>query len=65
LVPVFSKVESTETRLSAKLEESLVVDDRSELTPAQMVESRLMSRLKEASLPVSHLQVRGLLRKRT
>lgn len=45
-------------------EESLVVDDRSNLTPAQMVETKLISRLKESSLPVSHLQMRGLVRNR-
>ncbi len=45
-------------------EESLVVDDRSNLTPAQMVENKLINRLKESSLPVSHLQMRGLVRNR-
>jgi len=45
-------------------EESLVVDDRSHLSPAQVVESRLMSRLRGCSLPVSHLQMRGLVRAR-
>lgn len=45
-------------------EESLVVDDRSHLTPAQIVENKLITRLKESSLPVSHLQMRGLLRNR-
>jgi hypothetical protein len=45
-------------------EESLVVDDRSHLTPAQMVENKLITRLKESSLPVSHLQMRGLVRNR-
>ncbi len=44
--------------------ESLVVDDRSHLTPAQIVETRLISRLKESSLPISHLQMRGLVRAR-
>jgi hypothetical protein len=45
-------------------EESLVVDDRSHLTPAQMVENKLINRLRESSLPVSHLQMRGLVRNR-
>jgi len=49
---------------SAPEEESLVIDDRSGLTPAQMVESKLMSLLQGATLPVSHLQMRGLLRGR-
>jgi len=53
------------TRISAPVpEESLVIDDRSELTPAQMVESKLVSLLQGATLPVSHLQMRGLLRGR-
>jgi hypothetical protein len=45
-------------------EESVVVDERNELTPAQAVENKLMALLKEAALPVSHLQMRGLLRSR-
>ena len=45
-------------------EEALVVDERSHLRPAQVVESKLTHMLKDASLPVSHLQVRGLLRSR-
>ncbi len=45
-------------------EESMVVDDRSHLTPAQVVENKLINRLKESSLPVSHLQMRGLVRNR-
>lgn len=49
---------------SALPEESLVIDDRSQLSPAQMVENKLIHRLKELSMPVSHLQMRGLVRKR-
>jgi len=45
-------------------EESLVVDDRCDLTPAQMVESKLTRVLGGSTLLVSHLQMRGLLRKR-
>ncbi|MGP0062737.1 MAG: hypothetical protein ACLQGP_03925 [Isosphaeraceae bacterium] len=45
-------------------EEILVVDDRAALRPAQVVESKLTRLLQEASLPVSHLQMRGLLRTR-
>ena len=45
-------------------EESMVVDDRSHLTPAQMVENKLINRLKSSSLPVSHLQMRGMVRNR-
>ena len=45
-------------------EESLVVDDRFGVSPAQMVESKLSMILKEATLPVSHLQMRTMLRSR-
>jgi hypothetical protein len=37
-------------------EESLVCDDRGELTPAQQVERKLVSLLRSAPLPVSQLQ---------
>jgi hypothetical protein len=58
-------VRSLPSRFAVSLpEESLVVDDRSSLTPAQMVENKLINRLKESSLPVSHLQMRGLVRNR-
>ncbi len=63
-----TSVSSTRTlpsRFAVSLpEESLVVDDRSHLSPAQMVENKLIHRLKESSLPVSHLQMRGLVRNR-
>jgi hypothetical protein len=45
-------------------DEVLVVDERWEVRPAQVVESKLTRLLKDASLPVSHLQMRGLLRNR-
>jgi hypothetical protein len=45
-------------------EEVLVVDDRAALRPAQVVETKLTRLLQEASLPVSHLQMRGMLRMR-
>jgi hypothetical protein len=44
--------------------EEVVIDDRAMLRPAQAVESKLARMLQEASLPVSHLQMRGLLRVR-
>jgi len=50
--------------VSAIDEETLVVDDRSSLSPAQMVETKLSRKLQETSLPVSHLQMRVLLRGR-
>ncbi len=45
-------------------EEVLVVDDRAALRPAQVVETKLTRLLQEASLPVSHLQMRAMLRTR-
>jgi len=45
-------------------EESLVIDERCELTPAQMVESKLTRVLGGSTLLVSHLQMRGLLLQR-
>lgn len=45
-------------------EEVLVVDDRATVRPAQVVETKLTRLLQEASLPVSHLQMKGLLRTR-
>ena len=45
-------------------DEVLVVDERARLRPAQWVESKLTRLLQEASMPVSHLQMRGLLKVR-
>jgi len=42
-------------------QEELVVDDRASVRPAQALESKLMTILQAASLPVSHLRMRGLL----
>ncbi len=44
--------------------EELIVDDRSGLSPAQMVEDKLTRILQDSSLPVSQLQTRSLLRAR-
>jgi hypothetical protein len=46
------------------VEEVLVVDDRAHLRPAQIVEGKLTRLLEYASIPVSHLSMRGLLRAR-
>jgi hypothetical protein len=45
-------------------QEEVVVDDRARLRPAQLVELKLTRMLQVTSLPVSHLQMRGLLRVR-
>jgi hypothetical protein len=53
------------SRICASTDETVAVDERSELTPSQAVENRLVALLREASLPVSHLQMRrGLMRGR-
>jgi hypothetical protein len=43
-------------------EESLVVDDRSAVTPARMVESKLEALLRGSSMPMSYLSTRRLVR---
>jgi hypothetical protein len=45
-------------------EESLVVDNRCDQSPAELVESKLTRMLGGAMLPISLLQTRGLLRQR-
>jgi len=45
-------------------EEAFIDDERSAMSAAQMVENKLTRILKDASLPVSHLQMRNLLRSR-
>jgi hypothetical protein len=49
---------------SRSQDEILVIDDRAYLRPAQLVESKLTKLLQDASVPVSHLQMRGLLKAR-
>lgn len=53
-----------ERRSPAPREEALVVDERSGLRPACVVESKLTRLLKEASLPASRLQMRAMLKAR-
>ncbi len=52
------------SRFGTVTDEVVVVDDRSDLRPSQAVENRLVALLRESSLPVSHLQVRGFVRGR-
>jgi hypothetical protein len=49
---------------SAVEEESLIVDSRGTMTPAQMVEQKLVSLLRGKGLLASHIQMAGLLKKR-
>jgi hypothetical protein len=57
-------VELTQLTPAAEPEESLVVDARAGLTPAQMVENKLVSLLCGKGLLASHIQMASLLRKR-
>jgi hypothetical protein len=59
-----SRLSLPELFASSGPEESLVVEERAHLRPAQVVESKLTRLLQEASFPVSHLQTRGLLKTR-
>jgi hypothetical protein len=52
------------TPLQAANDEVVFNDERSDLKPSQAVENRLVALLRDASLPVSHLQMRGLIRGR-
>jgi hypothetical protein len=45
-------------------EETLVVDARATLGPAQMVERKLLALLRDKVLPVSHLRMRNMVRRR-
>jgi hypothetical protein len=45
-------------------EESLVTDVRADLTPAQMVERKLFSLLKEKPVPISYLRMANVTRGR-
>jgi hypothetical protein len=58
------EVPSLGVREDVLVVEALVADERLALRPAQVVESKLTRLLKDSSLPVSHLQMRGLLRMR-
>ena len=63
--PALTAARSLASRFASTLpEEALVIDDRSQISPAQMVETKLIHRLKELSMSVSHLQMRGLVRNR-
>jgi len=57
-------IDPAATASASAPEESLVVDDRCDMSPAQMVETKLTRVLGGSTLPVSHLQMRGILRKR-
>jgi hypothetical protein len=58
------RLSSAAVKPAMSSEETVVVDDRSGLSPAQVVETKLSRILEGSSLPVSHLQMRGILRSR-
>lgn len=59
-----SRMTGPELFAAAGPEEVLVVEPRAHVRPAQVVESKLTRLLLESSVPVSHLQMRGLLKTR-
>jgi len=59
-----NRLESIDRPALGCRDEALVVDERLQVRPAQAVETKLTRMLKDATLPVSHLQMRGLLRSR-
>ncbi len=58
------RFEAIDQPLLGSRDEALIVDERAHLRPAQVVEGKLSRMIKDASLPVSHLQMRGLVRSR-
>ena len=55
---------TTDRFTTSPREEALIVDERTAWRPAQVVESKLMRMIKNASLPISHLKMCGILRSR-
>jgi hypothetical protein len=50
------RMPKTEPVTAQNAEETLVADDRATLTPSQMVEQKLIGRLKQSDVLVSHIQ---------
>jgi hypothetical protein len=61
---VYERLAIDSLEASALPEETLVVDERCDRRPSELVESKLSRLLGGAVLPVSHLQMRGLLKHR-
>jgi len=59
-----TRFETRELPALGSREEALVVDERSQLRPAQVIESKLCRLLRNSSLPVTFLLTRGILRTR-
>lgn len=49
---------NTDTSTAWQEEETLILDNRAEMSPSQMVEQKLISMLKSSPLLVSHVQRR-------
>jgi len=49
----------------SECEETLIADTRADLSPAQMVERKLLLLLRDKAFPVSHMQMAKLLRSRS
>ena len=65
VVPIASRPRGvTHYAAAVECEELLIVDDRSGVSPAEMVEDKLARMLKDGSMPASHLQTRKLLKPR-
>jgi hypothetical protein len=58
------RITASELFAASGPDEVLVVEERAHLRPAQVVETKLTRLLQEAAFPVSHLQMRGLLKTR-
>ena len=58
-IPIIDKPQpGSEAAAVRNEEETLVADDRATLTPSQMVEQKLIGRLKASPLLISHVQRR-------
>jgi hypothetical protein len=63
LAPEEKKARAQVPETPEDMDEALVADERAELTPAQMVERKLISLLKGKLLPVSHVRMTDLSRR--
>lgn len=54
----------SDNAFAVEMDETLVVDERAGLRPAQMVELKLRAALHDRALPVSHIQMANSLRPR-
>ncbi len=62
--PYLPQAGKLDREIVVEAEDELIVDVRCSLRPAQLVEDKLARILKDSMVPVSHLQLRSLLRAR-